>query len=487
MKARAVAQCKALVQFIVENAEKLEAGEAEVAIFDRLLEVGRTAMRVYFHEKGLGDVGPTLAAEDGRVYWREKRLHRRTYLSIFGKVEVSRCGYRHRGEPAIFPLDAQANLPEGCHSYPLQQLLDEFSMNGPFVDGTGWAWTWLHLAVSDHTAEIVSREASADYQGFYDQKPAPEPAPEEESLVVSLDGKGVPMIKAEAAKIQAKPNKGEKRQKKKEALVGVCYTVGPKARTAEEVAENLVYPERAAARRQAEGEAREAEPKARDIRRVASLRPKEEVVAEIVREAEKRDPGHERALPIVIDGDPGLRRLAETAFQAWPATHRFVILDIIHVKGYLWDAAHALYREGADDAAAYVQRQLVEILRGRVGYVIGSLKSSLKKRGLRGGRAAALRRAIRYFSKRRAMMRYDVYLHWGFPIASGVVESSCNALVRNRMEGCGMRWSLEGAEAMLRLRSVHLSGDWEDYWAYRIQGEKQRLYGHALTLMKAAA
>jgi hypothetical protein len=39
-----------------------------------------------------------------------------------------------------------------------------------------------------------------------------------------VDGKGVPMLKAEAAQLQAKVGKGEKRQQKKEALVGVCYT-----------------------------------------------------------------------------------------------------------------------------------------------------------------------------------------------------------------------------------------------------------------------
>ena len=36
------------------------------------------------------------------------------------------------------------------------------------------------------------------------------------------------MIKEEAVKLKAKLGTGEKRQKKKEALVGVCYTVDAK-------------------------------------------------------------------------------------------------------------------------------------------------------------------------------------------------------------------------------------------------------------------
>ena len=70
--------------------------------------------------------------------------------------------------------------------------------------------------------------------------------------MVSFDGKGVPMIKAEAVKLKAKLGTGEKRQQKKEALVGVSYTVAPKPRTPETLAELLVNPEAARARRQRE-------------------------------------------------------------------------------------------------------------------------------------------------------------------------------------------------------------------------------------------
>ena len=63
--------------------------------------------------------------------------------------------------------------------------------------------------------------------------------------MVGFDGKGVPVIKKEAAKIKARLGKGEKRQKKKEAMVGVDYTIDRNVRNPEEVAENLVYPEQA--------------------------------------------------------------------------------------------------------------------------------------------------------------------------------------------------------------------------------------------------
>ena len=89
---------------------------------------------------------------------------------------------------------------------------------------------------------------------------------EGELLVVSFDGKGVPMIKAEAVKLKAKLGTGEKRQKKKEALVGVSYTVDPKPRSPEALAELLVEPEAARARRQRE-DATDDAPRAQQVRR----------------------------------------------------------------------------------------------------------------------------------------------------------------------------------------------------------------------------
>ena len=83
--------------------------------------------------------------------------------------------------------------------------------------------------------------------------------------MVSFDGKGVPVIKRELSELKARLGKGEKRQKKKEALVGVSYTVDRNVRSAKNVAENLIYPEENRDNRE------QKSGKARNIRRLASL------------------------------------------------------------------------------------------------------------------------------------------------------------------------------------------------------------------------
>jgi hypothetical protein len=56
------------------------------------------------------------------------------------------------------------------------------------------------------------------------------------------------------------------------------------------------------------------------------------------------------------------------------------------------------------------------------------------------------------------------------------------------MDITGARWSLQGAEAVLRLRSLYISGDWPEYWHFHLKQEHQRhhscLYKGGIPLMK---
>lgn len=79
-------------------------------------------------------------------------------------------------------------------------------------------------------------------------------------------------------------------------------------------------------------------------------------------------------------------------------------------------------------------------------------------------------------------MHYDQYLARGWPIGTGVIESACGHLVKDRMQQAGMRWTKDGAHAILDLRAVRLTDEWDAYWAFHRQQQHQRLYGPASTL-----
>lgn len=94
----------------------------------------------------------------------------------------------------------------------------------------------------------------------------------------------------------------------------------------------------------------------------------------------------------------------------------------------------------------------------------------------------------RYLLNNANYLKYDDYLKAGLPIATGVIEGACRHLIKDRMDITGARWSLAGAEAVLRLRSVYISGDWDEYWRFHLLQEHQRnhlaLYQGVIPLMK---
>jgi hypothetical protein len=457
-----------LFEFVENNATEYKAYEMEKGIFEKILKIGLIAMQLYFSEKGTGDVGPEIKLDSEQILKKESELKPRDYFSIFGKLKVPRSSYRLEGYWAVMPLDIQADLPARCYSYLLQELMNFLNIRDSFDEAALSLKKFFGLDIRTSRFEVISEDSHTSYDEFYETKAMPAEESEGQLQVLSFDGKGVPMIKREAAKLKARLGKGEKRQKKKEALVGVSYSVDQKVRTAEEVAGNLIYPEES--KRKKQNEAETVEVKAQNVRRLASLkRPKREVVDELVQDASVRDPEHKRPWVVVMDGALGLWSLISKTLCAI----KYVgILDIIHVIEYLWLAGNTLYGEKNAKTKKWVYDRLVAILQGRVGTVIGGLKQSIAKRKLTKRKIDSLKTVIRYFENHREWMKYDEYLRLGYPIGTGVVESSCGHTVKNRMEGTGRRWSLEGAEAILLLRSIYTSNDWEAYWQAHMRRER---------------
>ena len=179
-----------------------------------------------------------------------------------------------------------------------------------------------------------------------------------------------------------------------------------------------------------------------------------------------------------IDGDPALEQGLREALRHEGLEDRLdaVVADLWHVMEYLWEAGTALHGEKGAKRNVWVEDKLRSLLRGDVGRVLGGLRQMRTKGRITDAQAAVLTKTITYFENHRHMMTYDEYLAKGYPVATGLVEGVCNSLVNNRMEQSGMRWSLSGAEAMLQQRAVKSNGDWADFWSYRIECERDRLY-----------
>jgi len=432
-----------------------EAHQVEASLFKQLMQLGLLFLHLFFANHHGGDYGETVQTAQGLA--TRGRPSERAYFSIFGKLKIPR--YLYAVDALSFaPLDVLLNLPVRCYSYFLAERVNLLNIQGAYEEATQLLHKLFDLRLSVSAAETLSQESGHQYEAYYAYKQTlPTTEKVEDYRVVSFDGKGVPMIKKEAAKIKARLGTGEKRQKKKEALVGVTYRINAYRRTAEEVAGNLVFPEQ-------QPPVSEPTAKAPHSRYLASIqRPKRDVMREIKREvqAEHCD---DTPLICVMDGAQSLWNAFQEVFK--DIKNKVMILDIIHVLEYIWLMAYVKYPAVDDQAKIYVYEKLTLILQGKVASYILELQNEMLTGKWKKSQKATMKKVITYLRNHKQYMKYDVYLSQGYPIGSGVVESACSHVVKNRMEVPGARWSVSGAEAILRLRSVVKSQDWDAYWVF---------------------
>lgn len=101
----------------------------------------------------------------------------------------------------------------------------------------------------------------------------------------------------------------------------------------------------------------------------------------------------------------------------------------------------------------------------------------LTKHELTDSKRDDINQVIGYLERNRKHMRYEICLAMGYPIGSGVIEGACRNLINDRLELTGMSWTHQGAESVMRLRSVHINKDWDAFWKHRRASERHRLYG----------
>jgi hypothetical protein len=191
---------------------------------------------------------------------------------------------------------------------------------------------------------------------------------------------------------------------------------------------------------------------------------KASVIEEVVQEIQRRDPEKHKTHVALTDGERALQILvSKKKLKKLKVT---LILDLLHVLEKVWKAAHVFHPEGSPDAELYARLMSLRILEGNVSQVIKGLRQTVTKRKLFGAKRKTLLGVANYFHRNRHRMRYDEYLAQGLPIATGSVEGACKNLIKDRMARSGMRWTKSMAEAIVKLRALYLSGDFDSYWAF---------------------
>jgi hypothetical protein len=420
---------------------------------------------------------PVRAEGADRVVRSFRRPSMRPLLTIAGRVDVARVAYQAREVDGLHPMDALLNLPPELYSHEVRRRAAEHAACASFEEVSMSLSGAIGASIGKRQVEELVARAAQDFDEFY---AAREAVAEKTSdlLVLTFDGKGLPMLRAhlrpetrkaaEATprRLRTRLTKGEKLHRKRMAQVAAVYTVAPNVRTLWDVLADL-RPVRDASKDR-------DRPRPTNKRVWASVEKEPAaVIRDAFEEARRRDPGLRRRWVVLVDGNRDQLRLVKKAARKVGVAIT-IIVDLIHVLEYVWKAAYAFHADGSKDAEAWVQQRLMWLLQGAHAKVRANLRRNATARNLDATKMKPVRACLRYLRGVRNYLAYNEALAGGLPIATGVIEGACRYLVKDRMEKTGARWSLEGAEAVLRLRALRASGDFDAYWALHLDREHSR-------------
>ena len=447
-----------MIAWAAQEAAGADHGEREAVIGESGRELQRQLLEATFtidcaREERVGQVTSAAGIRHGSV----EKGHDRGLSSVFGPVRVTRLAYRNRREANLYPADARWMLPDDPYTLGMRALAAYHLAGG----GYGQA----QEVIRDRTGVTIGRaqlaglaaDLAAWTDDFYQERArgAGADPPPGDVIMMQGDGKGI------ALRPEHRKGKGEDPAhpgiKKMAEIVAVAdFTPAPRE------PEDIAAPP---ARRRAH-----PGPVARDKWVSASIT--EDIPAVIGRafdEADRRDPQRTRQRVFLVDGNKQqITAIGDHARERGLKVP--VLIDFIHVSGYLGKAAAALHPGDPVLAGQWADGQKLRVLHGRAKAVAATLASVAAKTRenprTRHLDLTDMDKAVTYLDNNREHMRYDKALASGWPIATGLIEGSCRYVIEDRFGITGARWSPDGAEDILKIRAVVVNGDLCDYMSY---------------------
>jgi hypothetical protein len=403
--------------------------------------------------EGYEEHNPTLLVKG--TLFRQKQASAKTFLTPFGPMTLSRNLYQaDEGGPSYVPLDAswgmerefatpevrEAVLLACAHITPDETafLLRKSALFHPSTTAIKHivekAGDFIHLHADCLDASIRAQE---------------EPVPNTRVLAASLDGTHIlldePGIKQGRPPERPGPQTpDESATIYKQAVVGSISFYGDKTK-------------------------KDSGPPRLISRYVAHMpeagapTAKRRFEAELA-DAEAKLPLHIRKV-LLLDGQRALWKYVEhnPRFDDYDK-----LIDFYHTSDHLSTAAELLFGKGSAKAQRWYDTYRGKLLvnDGAAKQVLRSIDYFQHHRRLSKSRRKDLKTEHTFFQRNQHRMAYAEFRRKGFPIGSGPVEAACKTLVKTRLCRSGMRWSRQGGQRILQLRTYVKSGRWDSFWKH---------------------
>lgn len=424
-----------------------------------------------------------------------KGVRERSYVSYFGEMELIRQSYWSKEKGNFYKGDEDLELPKGSkYSYNIQELLGTSASSVDYRESVKVMNSVLDLGLSEKLSERNVTHLGEQVGSYYEQKEVAVVSKTEGEVVCfsgSFDGKGVVMIKEVVQGAGENPKKrlgkGEKPNRMQMATVSVTSSFIPKPRSKESILKGLLGSDLDSKKekhikKDASKLGEENDNKwHKNIHKRAFLAEQGKAVDYGIHQIKSMMIDTHSRFVVPIDAGIGLEDKVLQSVKKYGLEAQFegIILDIIHVSEYTWDAATAIFGEKSKIRLGWVKKMLADILDSKTAKVINGLEKIAKKMPLSESKLTQLNKTIAYFTNHQHNMDYKKFLEKGYPVSSALVEAACGHLVKQRLEQSGMRWSPNGAQAMMDLRAVKLNGDMSEFMDFIVNEERTKNFKFA--------
>jgi hypothetical protein len=354
---------------------------------------------------------------------------------VLGDLTLQRAYYvcEHCGA-SFFPRDKGLGCGKNGLSPAVERMVAFVAATVSFEES---AQMLAELAGVDLNAKQVERTAEKIGEDVaQDEIENAEPGrPNSSTMYMGIDGTGTPMRPSELTDRKGKQDDGS--AKTREAKLATIWTAN--GRTAEGIPER----DRGSASYSAA------------IESAACLDTEKEIspfAARVGREAQRRGFIDAQRQVILGDGAPWIWKIADELFPA-----AIQIVDRFHAKEHLANVAKDIFGTESKFGLEWMQRRFQELDDGLLDEILAALKKHSAK-------IEEARKCIGYIERNAHRMQYRKFREMGLCTSTGIVEAGCKIVVGIRCKRAGMRWTLEGANAIMALRCYKLSERLPGYW-----------------------
>lgn len=414
----------------------------ETAIRAAVLTAGAKAIERLLEGIGTGRRTNKVVCDCGEIM-ESAGLKRKQLLTILGPVNYKRSMFQC---PACnrtrYPGDEELDIVGTSRSPGVRRMVARAGSKQTFKEGRDDLWIYAGIKISAKDVERIAEETGRQMEKWskseqeeilrcdQTQVLANKTIP---TLYVCYDGTGVPMNKRELLGRRGKQPDGTARTR--EAKLGCVFTQTSKDQEGRPI----------------------RDPESTSF--VGAIEGAKEFGWRIYAEALRR--GYRFAERIVVIGDAAnwIRTIAQLHFH-----EAIQIVDLYHARQHVSDLCKILFAANEKQVARYRMRWWTNLDAGNVETIVREASQNLPSNRQAKRR---VKKEIAYLERNKQLMRYADFRAQGLFVGSGVVEAGCKTLIGSRCKQSGMEWSVTGANAIISLRCMMLSGRLEEFWESR--------------------